>query len=1009
MFNNFFSNGSNSSFLGVYFIFISFNLSSQNFYSGSVVDQNNNPVIGASVFIENTTFGTQTDFNGKFNINAKINDVIVLSYIGFEKQKFTLSEKKELGLIILVEDISQLGEVIVVGYGNQNKEILTSSVSSINGDKLRAEPIINATQALQGKAAGVQIIASDAPGNASQVIIRGLGTILGGREPLYVVDGILTNNINNININDIENISVLKDAASLAIYGNRGANGVVIVSTKRGNEGDFLFNVDSNFGLRNLSYKVLMADADSFVTFSNEAIYRDLLTDSNPSNDNSLSYFFPTNQLHNTNWFNEISQIGVMTNHNVSASGGNSNMNSFTSFSINKEEGILIGNLFERATFRNNISFKLSNKIDYSHNISIQLANSTPKNFGIFTSAYKQVPIIPVFDENGRYGSSVAFNNVSNPVAQLDLQNEKQRFLKLQGAFNLDYEIFQDLTFTSRISIETNYNRFYNFENKLAYYLSVEPNNTIENFQPTDPDAPELPETVLSVSHNNDYRWFFDNYFTYKKTINEKHNLNATLGIVAEANKYESLFGSRINVPKDSNLNFNLNLGNNDDGTEESAGGFSEERKLYSYISRLNYNYDSQYILNASYRRDSANFFNEKYRHGNFFAISAGWLVSMADFMENSFFDILKLRISYGELGNAQIPSLNVVRFNQGFPYPFGSGQNTQQGGTVTATIQEDLSWETTCEYNFGVEFAFLNNKLSGEIDFYKRTNINAILPMELPDTFGFDPFLSHVGEISNTGAELNINWNDKINNDLSYSVESNMSYNKNELSNISNQFFSNQIGGSINNGQYTKKVSLGQPLGSFFLYEIEGIDDNGQFVYKDLNGDSEINDNDRRFFGSYIPSISIASIFKFEYKNFDFNLDLYGSFGNMVYNGKKAQRFGNENIEKYVFNNRWTKGRPSYTTPRASNSVPLSSNYYLESGDFFRLNNLTLGYTFKKSKSKIFKKIRSYITAKNPLVFKRFSGFTPELPGEPLGSAGIELDAYPTLSSYFLGISISF
>ena len=1006
---NFFSSRSYSSFLWIYFIFISVNLSSQNFYSGSVIDQNNNPVIGASVFVQNSTVGTQTDFNGEFYLNAKINDVIILSYIGFEEQKFTLTDEKELGIIILVEDVAQLDEVIVVGYGNQRKEILTSSVSSISGDKLTAEPIVNATQALQGKAAGVQIIASDAPGTASQVIIRGLGTIQGGREPLYVVDGILTNNINNINTNDIENISILKDAASLAIYGNRGANGVVIVSTKKGQEGKILFNVDSNFGLRNLSYKVLMADANSFVTFSNEAIYRDLLTDSNPSNDNSLNNFFPTNQLHNTNWFNEVSQIGVMTNHNVSASLGNNNMRSFTSFSLNKEEGILIGNLFERATFRNNIGFKVSEKIDYSHNISIQLANSTPKNFGIFTSAYKQVPIIPVFDENGRYGSSTAFNNVPNPLAQLNLQNEKQRYLKLQGAFNLDYKIFQDLILTSSLSIETNNNRFYNFENKLAYYLSIEPNNTIENFQPTDPDAPELPETILRVSHNNDYRWFFDNYFSYKKTLNEKHNINATLGIVAEANKYETLFGSRINVPENSNLNFNLDLGNNDDGTEESAGGFSEERKLYSYISRLNYTYDNEYILNASYRRDSANFFNEKYRHGNFFAISAGWLVSMANFMENSFFNKLKIRISYGELGNAQIPSLNVVRFNQGFPYPFGLGQETQQGGTVTATVQEDLSWETTREYNFGVEFALLNNKLNGEIDFYKKINVNAILPMELPDTFGFDPFLSHVGEISNTGAELNINWNDKLNNDFSYSVESNMSYNKNELSNISNQFFSNQIGGNINNGQYTKKVSLDQPLGSFFLYEIAGIDDQGQFVYKDLNSDNEINEEDRRFFGSFIPSFTIASIFKIEYANFDFNLDLYGSFGNKVYNGKKAQRFGNENIEKYVFNNRWTKGRPSNTTPRASNSVPLSSNYFLESGDFFRLNNITLGYTFKNSKAKIFKKIRSYITVKNPLVFKRFSGFTPELPGDPLGSAGIELDAYPTLSSYFLVINFSF
>ena len=998
-----------SSILIIYFFLISLNLRSQNYYSGFVIEQNGEPILGASVFLKNSTIGTLTDINGKFNLNANINDVIVISYIGFENEEFTLTAEKDLGRIILIENIEQLDEVVVVGYGNQNKEILTSSVSSINGDKLSLEPIVNASQALQGKAAGVQIIASDAPGAASQVIIRGLGTIQGGRDPLYVVDGVLTNNINNINTNDIDNISILKDAASLAIYGNRGANGVVIVSTKKGQNGKFTINVNSNFGIRDINYKILMADSDSFVTFSNEAIYWAIMADSNPSNDNNLNYFFPTNQLYNTNWFEEVSQLGIITNHSVSASGGQDNIRSFTSFSLNKEEGILIGNSFERVTFRNNISLKLSNKIDYSHNISVQLANSTPKNYGVFTSAYKQAPIIPVFDQNGRYGSSIAFNNVANPVAQLNLQNEKQRYLKLQGSFKLDYKIIQGLNFTSRLSIETNHNRFYNFDNKLANYLSQEPNNTIYNFQPTDPDAPKLPETVLNVSHSNDYRWFFDNYFTYKKTINEKHNFDATLGIVAEANKYETLFGSRINVPEDSNLNFNLDLGNNNDGTEESGGGFSEERKLYSYISRLNYIFNNKYILNSSYRRDSANFFNEKFRHGNFFALSAGWLVSMENFMANSLFDRLKLRLSYGELGNAQIPSLNVVRFNQGFPYPFGLEQDIQQGGTVTATIQEDLSWETTYEYNLGIEFALLRNRLNGEIDFYKKINKNAILPMELPDTFGFDPFLSHVGEISNVGTEISINWIDNLNNNLSYNIESFLSYNKNELSKITNQFFSNQIGGSINNGQYTKKVSVGQPLGSFFLYEVEGIDDKGQFLYKNQNNDNEINEEDRRFFGSFIPSISIASIFKIEYKNIDINLDLYGNFGNVVYNGKKAQRFGNENIEQYVFNNRWTTGRPSSTTQKASNSVPLSSNYFLESGDFFRINNLTIGYTFNSSKSKIFKNIRSYITAKNPLVLKRFSGFTPELPGDPLGSAGIELDAYPTLSSYFIGFNLSF
>ena len=254
------------------FVFLFTILNAQNFYSGTVVDENSSPIIGAAIFIKNSAVGTQTDFNGEFILEANIDDVVVMTYIGFEDKEFKLNVKKDLGKIVLIEKIDFLDEVVVVGYGNQMKEILTSSVSSISGEDLTIEPIINANQALQGKAAGVQIIASDAPGSSSQVIIRGLGTIQGGREPLYVVDGVLTNNINNINTSDIETISILKDAASLAIYGNRGANGVVIVTTKRGQEGKFSFNINSSLGFRNISKKTPMADASSFVTFSNEAI-----------------------------------------------------------------------------------------------------------------------------------------------------------------------------------------------------------------------------------------------------------------------------------------------------------------------------------------------------------------------------------------------------------------------------------------------------------------------------------------------------------------------------------------------------------------------------------------------------------------------------------------------------------------------------------------------------------------------------------------------------------------
>lgn len=984
------------------------NVMSQRDISGVVLDHSNVPLVGATVFVKNTLNGTQTDFDGGFSLTVNEEAIVVVSYVGFSDVETTVDER-DFYSILLKEDLSVLDEVVVVGYGTQKKAVLTSSVSSVDGEDLMREPVVNPTQALQGKAAGVQIIASDAPGQASTVIVRGLGTVQGGRNPLYVVDGVLTNNINNINTSDIKTMNVLKDAASLAIYGNRGANGVIIITTKSGHAGKMKLNFDAYHGVRGIVFSPKMADAGSFVTYSNEAILRDLRNDGTPSNDNSISDFFPTIQQYNTNWLDEITQIGKVINYNLSLSGGSEDVQAFFSVGLNKEEGILKGNDFNRFTVRSNVGYKINDAFQFSHNVSVQLASVTPKSFSAFTNAYKQAPIVPVVDENGRYGSSTAYNNVGNPVAQLALQDEEQKYFKIQGAFKLDYEVIEPLTFTSRFSIESETGRFYNFDNRLAVHLAQHPANTINNFQSSDPNAAKKPETVLSVRHTNNYHWFLDNYFTFNKIFNDKHTVNLTVGLTAEESRNENLRGVRENVPADSALKFNLDTGDENDN-QLSGGTFSVIDRLYSYIGRINYDYQDKYILNVSYRRDGSSKFQKGFRYGNFYACSAGWILSNEDFMNNDVFDKLKLRVSYGKLGNQNVDfNVLAVTTGSGGFYPFGVDQTLQQGTTITTKVQEDLSWETTNEFDIGAEFMLFDRRLEGEVDYYKRVNENATLRLQLPDVFGIDPFNSHVGEVENAGFEVRLNWTDKINEMFSYHLGSNFSCNRNELTKVSSPFFNEQTGGNINNGQYTKRVAVGQPLGSFYLYEVSGIDDRGELVYKDLNNDGAVTEEDRRFFGSFLPKYSLSLNFGFIYKNLDFNIDTYGSFGNKVYNGKKAQRFGNENIEQDVFNNRWTSGRHSNTTSIASNAVPRSSNYYLESGDFYRVNNITLGYTLPDEKLGVFSSLRIYISAKNPIMLKRFSGFTPELPGDPLGTAGVELDAYPTLRSFFIGMNTSF
>lgn len=976
--------------------------------TGTVTDSNGTPLPGASVVVKGTTRGTQTDFGGKFILQANDGDIFSVSYLGYVTKEIPIAVDKDF-TIVLEEDQNQLGEVVVVGYGTLNKKILTNAIVKVDGEDLTKEPVVNPVQALQNKVAGAHIIASDAPGAAPNVLIRGLNTIRSNQKLLYVVDGVLTDNISNINSSDIVDISVLKDAASLAIYGNRAANGAIIVTTKHGKKGETVFSFNSSTGVRDISYKVPMANAQEYVQYSNEALLRTRLEDDDPTNDNSSLGYFSKGQAHYTNWLDAISQMGFVTNNSLSVSGGSNKLTSFFSGSFYKEEGVLKDNKYNRFTVRENLVFKATDKFTLTHTASLQLEGVNPKPYSSFTDAYKQAPIVPVYSPDGKFGSSVGINNVGNPAAALHFHDEKIRGLRLQGSLKLDYEFSNTVTYTSQFSINYGSGKSYNFVNNLGTWLAHDPTRTEDNYQSANPNDPRKPNTTLYVSKSSNYRWFADNYITYDKTFGQSHNLKLTLGFTAEEGGSDALWGSRWNVPTDSRQKFNIITGD-DDINQKINGSLSENNRTHSYIARANYDFNEKYVVSGTFRRDGSSRFQKGFRYGNFYSIGLGWVISRESFLDNSIFNLLKVRGSYGVLGNQGIP-LNILTATTGSAgfYPFGSTQMVQQGITIDGTIVENLSWETTKEFNIGVEFALLNNKLSGEIDVYQRQTPNFISLVKLPDVFGFRPYWSHVGELKNKGVEGRLSWhNDEI-RELQYNITLTASQNINELTKITNRFFDELTGGSLNNGQYTKRVREGQPLGSFFLYEVEGIDDRGELVYKDNNNNGSIDEGDRRFFGSYLPDITVGLNLGLDYKQFDFSIDLYANIGSKIYNGKKAQRFSNENIEKGVFNNRWTSGSPSNTGPHAFNEVPLASNYYLESGDFMRINNLTLGYTLPKQTKSFFDKARFYVTAKNLLTLKKFSGFTPELIGDPLGGAGVELDAYPTLRSVYLGINTTF
>ena len=965
--------------------------------SGTVMSESDGlPLPGVNVIVKGTSTGTITDFDGKYSIGANSTDTLLFSFLGFESKEIVVGSQNSID-IVLGESASTLGEVVLVGYGSTKKQDVTGAITRIKAEELVKQPALTPTQSLQGKASGVQIIASGAPGSSPIVRIRGTGTVQAGRDPIYVVDGIITDRIDNISSEDITSIDILKDASSLAIYGTRGANGVIIVTTKSGKAGKMQIDLSSYYGIKEVLSKVDMASASEYVDFSNRAY--------------GYERFSP-NQQYDTDWFDEISRTGTVMNHNISISGGNEKITSFFSANYFEEEGILIGNDYRRLNLRAKASYNLTDKLKVDHNISLSLNRSVPKPFSAFTSAYKQSPIVPVryvggsFD--GRYGvpfddSGASFNNVGNPVAALELNDERQKNLILQGNVSATYDVTEYLSATSRFGIESGYGKSYTFTPNLQQFLAADPTREIIDFNSTN-------RNTLRVRKSDFYHWVFDAFLTFDKRFAEQHGVKLTLGTTAEEEQNDFIEGTRNNVPDDSNL-FSLN--NGEQGTDVVNSALSDKRRLRSYFARLNYDFDNKYLLTATIRRDGSSVFaNNDDKWGNFPSVGLGWVISNEDFLSNSdVINNLKFRASWGQLGNQNIP-LNVLTFNSDLGYVFGPDQVITPGSTITAIIDNNVGWEVTEEYDFGIEFAFLNNRLSGEFDYYDKLNKNAILPISLPDAFGASGItLTHAGKIRNKGLEFSLNWADKIGKDFNYHIGGNITKNDNKLEEITNPFAFEQQGGSIGNGQVTKRLREGEPLGSFYLLEVDGFDERGDFVYRDVNNDGTIDDGDRKFFGSIQPDLYFGINAGLDYKNWDFNIQGYGNTGSMVYNGKKAQRFGGENIEASLAQNIFNFDNGSNMNPAPSNEVPLSSTYFLEDGDFFRINNITLGYTLPDILPGA-TKIRIYGLAQNPFIFKKYTGFTPELPGngDPLGdSAGIELSAYPSVQSYIVGVNLNF
>ena len=977
--------------------------------SGQVNGENGEPLSGVSVSVKGGSAGTTTDSSGHFKLVVPEKSILVISYVGYQTQEKAVNNQTTIN-ISLAKSTQSLDQVVVVGYGTQRRIDVTGSVTHIKGDELSKQPVLTATQAIQGKAAGVQVISSGEPGSSPQVIIRGAGSILAGANPLYVVDGIWTDDITNINTSDILSVDILKDASACSIYGVRGANGVILITTKQGN-GKIKVNYNLNLGIQQAAHVVPMANANEYINYVQNTLGLPVS---------------PTG--YSTDWYGEVLRNAFYQNHNLSISGGSKEDKYALSASYQTNQGIIIFNDYTRYTVRLNNEFTPTSflKIGTTASYANQSAQNVPTGT-ITEDAYRAAPLVPAM-LNGKFGNTSQYQNVGNPVLDAQTTDDLSHNNRLQGNVWVEVKPVKWLSLKSTFNDEVNF-----FDDR--QYTYQHPNDT--TFFTTNGGSQGASRSILAISNTKYYHWVWSNTIDFNKEFGD-HKMNVLVG--TEAQKYYNTGSnaSRYNVPpipsewylQNGDANFQFN------------GSSVTEFTTNSYLGRIFYSYKDRYQVTANFRADGSSVFSEENRWGYFPGISAGWVISNEDFMQNQHtFQYLKLKGSWGELGNSNIPAdASVPTLLSNIPYFFNSG-NTGGGATTGSIVPQikdlNLKWEVTKEADFGLEFTTLKGKLSGEIDVYDKMVDNALIYVQVPGTFGSQAnpnstiasgdVLTNAATIDNKGLELSLRWKENINNNLSYFISGNVTFNRNRVVNLNGglPFFDGNI-----NGYFTTETKAGYPIGAFFMRKAIGVFQSQSDVdnYRDKNGNplqpgahagdlkyqfTEDGKLDTAFVGSYQPKAYFGLSAGLNYKQFDFSIDIFSNIGNQVYNGKaQARVVVTDNVEKSISTSYWTPQNKSETQPAPNGGNLPASTYFLSSGTFVRINNITLGYTLSSkllNGQKVISSCRIFLNAQNPVTIKKYDGFSSELPGSSVTNSGIELGTYPTTRTFAFGLNVGF
>jgi TonB-linked SusC/RagA family outer membrane protein len=981
---------------------------------GSVTSQTDGePILGANIIVVGTTTGTSTDFDGNYQIKVKTGDVLQFSYVGFTSKNATVGNQKTINMV-LSEDANSLDEIVVVGYGSRKKSDITGSVSSVTADELNAFPVLDAAQAMQGRAAGVVVQSNNGgePGAPISIKIRGNTSISADSSPLIVVDGFVGASMPQAN--DIKSLEILKDASATAIYGSRGSNGVIMVTTKKGKSGRMTIEVNSTFAVQNTANRLDLLDADEF------AEYQKII---DPGYIQGSA---------NTDWQDLIYTVGTTQNHQVSFSGGSDKVNVYASGNYFKPDGIIVNSGFEKMTFLSNIDAQISDKLKLGMNlfgsrgtkdgVATQSNGSvTVGGDDVISLAMRFAPDLGITDADGNFTINSIGDEVDNPYAVATERVDETKTDNFRANFYGNYDILENLTFKSTLG----------FSSK---------NQTRGIYQPSSLQITASREGgKASIANTKTTNFLNENYLTYKRDIG-KGALTLLAGISYQKNVKEYSYAAGSGFISDSFSYYALDKAT----TLLQPDSYLQEYEIQSQFGRANYDYDDKYLLTATVRRDGASNFAANHKYAIFPSAAFGWKMSKEKFLiDNETISNLKLRLSYGITGNPSIdPYGSLAKLSS--LYASSNGETVNAISTDQAA-NPDLKWESSYQSNFGIDLGLLDNRIKLSLDYYNIDTKDLILnDGGIPEYFGntSTETLKNLGEINNKGIEISLNTRNIYNDDFSWNTDFNLAANKNKVVALAGNadVYNNGAPSYLSSSGTTRTniLRVGEEVGLFYGYDYAGVYQGGALpagtaltagsvagdpLFRDLDGGGVINAEDRTIIGNPNADFTFGITNNFSYKNLDLSIFFQGSQGGEIFNMTNVQLFnGDANTTKDHFHSAWTPTNTDTNTPRiGNNSNREFSSRFIEDGSYIRLKNIALGYNFT---SEVVEKLgvdnlRLSVSAQNLLTFTNYSGLDPEVnyAGSSSGNAnqsantvqGFDFGNYPTVKSVNFSLNIKF